>query len=186
MKEHWQHLFTMSTAQDFTLDEVRQRPERTELGDKPDDKEIIRFIRKAKSKKSPGDNNIPAKFWKALVRSDKDLQSEEGQQSFGVWRSVVYEFWEKGSCSSDWLQGCLKMLFKNKGMKPDLGNWRGIMLLDAASKFVCAIIAGRLTRLLDAERMEEQNGFMPHRGNTDGIFSLKIFLQKRKEHGLST
>ena len=78
------------------------------------------------------------------------------------------------------------MLFKNKGMKPDLGNWRGIMLLDAASKFVCAIIAGRLTRLLDAERMEEQNGFMPHCGTTDSMFSLQILLQKRKEHGLST
>jgi len=71
------------------------------------------------------------------------------------------------------------MLFKNKGMKPDLGNWRGIMLLDAASKIVCAIIAGRLTRLLEEEQMEEQNGFMPHRGTTDGIFSLKILLQKR-------
>jgi len=77
------------------------------------------------------------------------------------------------------------MLFKNKGMKPDLGNWQGIMLLDAASKIVCAIIAGRLTRLLEAERMEEQKGFMPRRSTTDGIFSLKILLQKHKEHGLS-
>jgi len=134
MKEHWQHLSNMPTSsQDSTLDEDLQRPERTELGDKPDDKEIIRFTRKAVSKKSPGDNNIPAEFWKALVGSDdnnipaefwkalvgsdKDLQSEEGQQSFGVWRSVVHEFWEKGSCSSDWLQGRLKMLFRNKGMK---------------------------------------------------------------------
>ena len=68
MKEHWQHLFSMPTsAQDYALDEVRQRHERKELGDKPDVKEIIRFTRKAKSKKSPGDNNIPAEFWKALV-----------------------------------------------------------------------------------------------------------------------
>ena len=98
MKEHWQHLFNMPTSsQDSTLDEDLQRPERTELGDKPDDKEIIHFTRKAVSKKSPGDNNIPAEFWKALVGSDdnnipaefwkalvgsdKDLQSEEGQQS---------------------------------------------------------------------------------------------------------
>jgi len=34
--------------------------------------------------------------------------------------------------------------------------------------------------------MEEQNGFMPHRGTTDGILSLKILSQKRKEHGLLT
>jgi len=31
----------------------------------------------------------------------------------------------------DWLQGRLKMLFKNKDAKPDLRNWRGIVLLDS-------------------------------------------------------
>ena len=111
-----------------------------------------------------------------LVGSNKDLQSEEGQQSFRLWLSVVHEFWEKGSCSSDWLQGRLKMLFKNKGMKQDLGIWRGIMLLDAASKIVCAIIASRLMRLLEDKRMEEKNSFIPHRGTTDSIFSLKILF----------
>ena len=60
------------------------------------------------------------------------------------------------------------------------------MLLDASSKIVCAIIAGRLTRLLEDERMEEQTGFMPSRGTIDGQFSLSILLQKRKEHRLST
>ena len=92
--------------------------------------------------------------------SDKDLQSEEGQQSFRVWLSVVYEFWEKGNCSSYWFQGRVKMLFKNKDMNPDLGNWQGIMMFDAVSKIVCAIIAGRLTRLLETKRMEDQNDFM--------------------------
>jgi len=53
MKGHWQYLFNMPTsAQDSTLDEVRQRPERAEVGDKPDEKEIIGFTRKAKSKSS--------------------------------------------------------------------------------------------------------------------------------------
>jgi len=68
---------------------------------------------------------------------------------------MVHEFWEKGTCDSDWFQGRLKMLLKNKDMKLDLGNWRGIMLFDTASKIVCAIFTGRLTRLLEAERMEE-------------------------------
>jgi len=45
----------------------KQRPERAELGAKPENKEIIGFTRKANSQKSPSDNNIPAEFWKALV-----------------------------------------------------------------------------------------------------------------------
>eukprot|EP00292_Cryptomonas_paramecium_P032853 CAMPEP_0113677242 /NCGR_PEP_ID=MMETSP0038_2-20120614/9142_1 /TAXON_ID=2898 /ORGANISM="Cryptomonas paramecium" /LENGTH=81 /DNA_ID=CAMNT_0000594465 /DNA_START=611 /DNA_END=853 /DNA_ORIENTATION=+ /assembly_acc=CAM_ASM_000170 len=32
--------------------------------------------------------------------------------------------------------------------------------------------------------LEEQNGFTPGRGSLDGIFSLKVALQKRREHGL--
>jgi len=51
-------------AQHCTLDEVWQRPERTELGDKPDDKAIIRSTRKAKSKKSPGDSTYKPNFGK--------------------------------------------------------------------------------------------------------------------------
>ena len=34
--------------------------------------------------------------------------------------------------------------------------------------------------------LEEQNGFMRQRGCCDGIFSVKMALQKRHEHGLST
>ncbi len=33
---------------------------------------------------------------------------------------------------------------------------------------------------------EDQNGFRPERGTRDGIFSLKMALQKRKVYGLST
>ena len=53
----------------------------------------------------------------------------------------------------------LKMLPK-KGDLRDLNNWRGIMLLDAASKIVSMVINGRLQRLLKEVGIEEQNGFM--------------------------
>jgi hypothetical protein len=36
------------------------------------------------------------------------------------------------------------------------------------------------------EGHEDQNGLRPQRGTCDGIFSLKMALQKRKEHGLSS
>ena len=53
----------------------------------------------------------------------------------------------------------LKMLPK-KGDLRDLINWRGIMLLDAASKTTSMVINGRLQRLLKEVGIEEQNGFM--------------------------
>jgi hypothetical protein len=34
--------------------------------------------------------------------------------------------------------------------------------------------------------MEEQNGFTTNSGCTDGLFSIKVVLQKRREHGEDT
>jgi len=76
----------------------------------------------------------------------------------------------------------LKMLPK-KGDLRDLNNWRGIMLLDAASKILSMIINNRLQRLLKEIGMEEQNGFSSGRGCTDGSFCIRQALKKRREHG---
>jgi hypothetical protein len=61
------------------------------------------------------------------------------------------------------------------------------MLMEAAPKLVSSIIAARIKKfILVEEGLEEQNGFMPNRGCRDGIFFLKLALQKRREHGLGT
>ena len=169
-----------------TLHAVPQRPVRSDLEGLPTDAEIIKTTRKAKKDRSPGDNKIPAELWCALVGTNKELETAEGAEAFDIWRAVVHEFWEHGSCGEDWLQGRLKMLFK-KGARANLNNWRGVMLLDAACKIVSAILASRLTTLLtQGGSVEEQNGFLPDRGCTDAVFALKVMLQKRKEHGLDT
>jgi hypothetical protein len=69
----------------------------------------------------------------------------------------------------------LKILPK-KGDLRDLNNWRGIMLLDAASKVVSMIINSRLQLLLKVVGIEEQNGFMGGRGGSDGIFCIRQAL----------
>ena len=56
------------------------------------------------------------------------------------------------------------------------------MLLGVAGKIVASIISERLQALLQRVGIENQNGFMMHRGCTDAVFCLKVALQKRKEH----
>lgn len=79
----------------------------------------------------------------------------------------------------------LKILPK-KGDLRDLNNWRGIMLLDAASKIVSMIINSRLQRLLKEVGIEAQNGFTGGRGCADGSFCIRQALKKRREHGLES
>ncbi len=102
---------------------------------------------------------------------------------FSWHRDVIHKSWT-GDCPEDWLIGTLKMLYKGKGLKDVLDNWRGIMLLDVVAKVVCAIISNRLAKYIQS--LEEQNCFKFECCTIDGLFGLKIALHKRKEHGLSS
>jgi hypothetical protein len=70
-------------------------------------------------------------------------------------------------------------LVPKKGNLKILDNWRGIMLIESPSKILSAIMANRIQeQILEPEGLEEQS--------RDGIFTVKMALQKRHEHGLST
>ena len=59
------------------------------------------------------------------------------------------------------------------------------MLIESPVKFITLIVASRISvHILETEVLEEQNGFMRQRGCCDGIFLVKLALQKRHEHGL--
>ena len=99
---------------------------------------------------------------------------------------ICRQVWETGDCEEEWLSNRLKLVPK-KGDLKILDNWRGIMLIESPSKILSAIMANRIQeQILEPEGLEEQNGFMRQRGCCDGIFTVKMALQKRHEHGLST
>ena len=58
--------------------------------------------------------------------------------------------------------------------------------MEPALKIFCSILGARLQLVLKTEGLESQNGFTSSRGCVDGIFSLKMALQKRREHGLAS
>ena len=76
----------------------------------------------------------------------------------------------------------LKMLPK-KGDLRDLNNWRGIMLLDAASKILSMIINSRLQRLLKEIGIEEQNGFSSGRGCAEVQMGASAFAKRWRSGG---
>ena len=82
-----------------------------------------------------------------------------------------------GICYPEWLKAKL-VLFK----KGDLGqpkNWRGICLLDIASKILSCVMVERLKGVMEENGPENQCGFRPERGTIDGTFNLLMALRKR-------
>ena len=82
----------------------------------------------------------------------------------------------------EWVDLRLKLMFK-KGDRRNLDNWRGFMLIDYLAKAMGVVLGCRLSRILSEEALEEQCGFSGGRGVTDGKFSLKLALKRRRKHG---
>jgi hypothetical protein len=91
----------------------------------------------------------------------------------------------EGLIYAEWLIARLKLLPK-KGDLTLCKNWRGISLLDVASKVMSSILVKRMQGVLQECGLESQSGFTPDRGTIDGLFSVFVALQKRKEHNLDS
>ena len=92
---------------------------------------------------------------------------------------------EDGMVVDEWLIARCKLLPK----KGDLGlckNWRGICLLDIASKILDSVMVRRLQEVMEKEGMESQTGFRYFRGTIDGAFTVINALRKRQEHNLQS
>jgi hypothetical protein len=61
------------------------------------------------------------------------------------------------------------------------------MLIESPVQGISSILPNRISvNILESEGLEEQNGFMCHRGCCDGIFTAEMALQKHHEYGLGT
>ena len=72
-----------------------------------------------------------------------------------------------------------------KGYLSNPINWRGINLLDVASKIVSISINKRLQKLIQTRGVTYQIGATPKTGCPNG-FCLKMLLQARREHDKDT
>ena len=80
----------------------------------------------------------------------------------------------------EWKKGLLIKLPK-KGDLSYCRNWRGIMLLNMASKVFCRVISERIKAALDEKLREKQAGFRDDRNCTDQIATLRIIVEQSIE-----
>ena len=86
---------------------------------------------------------------------------------------------DSGMFIDEWAVARCKLLPK----KGDLGlckNWRGICLLDIASKVLDCVLVQRMQQVMEEEGMESQTGFRWFRGTIDGAFTVINALRKRQ------
>ena len=84
-----------------------------------------------------------------------------------------------------WCIGAIVPLYKGKGPKDDLDNYRGITLLSCLGKLFTSLINKRLTVFLDSTGAigAEQAGFRKAHSTTDHVFALHMLIKLYKQKG---
>ena len=176
-RNHFHKLYSIPPKCDMSIaDTIPQRPIVEGCDHPPTDEEIRAAVRKLKEN-APGESGIPAKVWKILA---------EVSDTYEILKSIVINFWTTEITPEEWELGLLTILAK-KGDLSLPGNYRGIMLLETAYKIIAIILHERLLPIEESlENHESQCGFRSGRGCSDAVFTVKMAMKKRREHGLES
>ena len=109
----------------------------------------------------------------------------------GMMRALMLLFnviWKVEMVPDDWKRGAIFPIYKNKGARTDIGNYRGITLLSVVGKMFEAIINKRMSKWIERRGLlsDQQGGFRVQRGCPDSYYLLHETLSFRKELKLKT
>ncbi|KAK3530456.1 hypothetical protein QTP86_024366, partial [Hemibagrus guttatus] len=127
--------------------------------------EVSKALKRMKSGKAFGPDDIPVEVWKCL-----------GEAAVEFLTSLFNRVLERERMPEEWRRSVLVPIFKNKGDVQSCSNYRGIKLMSNTMKLWERVVEARLRKVM--EICEKQYGFMPRKSTTDAIFALRILMEK--------
>jgi hypothetical protein len=137
--------------------------------------EIKKCINKLKNNKAHGIDLILNEY----LKCSSDIMLPIYEKLFNIILTT-------GLIPKTWLSGMIKPIYKNKGDKENVNNYRGITLLSCLGKLFTAVINERLSAYLLHGGVigEEQAGFRKGYSTMDHVFTLQslleLYLSKKK------
>lgn len=136
--------------------------------------EVQKAIHSMKNNKSAGSDGIPAELLKAA-----------GANFISAFHQLLCKIWNAETMPEEWNHSIICPIHK-KGDKNECSNYRGISLLNIAYKVLAFILCERLKPHVIRIIGNYQCGFMPGRGTSDQIFTLRQILEKTQEFQVDT
>ncbi|KAK3527512.1 hypothetical protein QTP86_024294, partial [Hemibagrus guttatus] len=130
--------------------------------------EVRKALKRMKSGKAVGPDDIPVEVWKCL-----------GEAAVEFLTSLFNRVLESERMPEEWRRSVLVPIFKNKGDVQSCSNYRGIKLMSHTMKVWERVEEARLRK--EVEICEQQYGFMPRKSTTDAIFALRILMEKYRD-----
>lgn len=138
-----------------------------ELCDKSIDvKELEQALKEMASNKSPGPDGLTVEFYKRFLPELKN-----------VLYKLFLEIEEKETLSHSMKMGVITLLYKKKGDKRLLKNWRPISLLNVDYKIIARIMSNRLKHVLPNIISDSQTCCIVGKDIADTLVSIRDIIE---------
>ncbi|KAK3537150.1 hypothetical protein QTP70_002600 [Hemibagrus guttatus] len=160
-KEYFEELMNEENEREKRVERVNSVEQKV---DKIRKDEVRKALKRMKSGKAVGPDDIPVEVWKCL-----------GEAAVEFLANLFNRVLESERMPEEW-RSVLVPIFKNKGDVQSCSNYRGIKLMSHTMKVWERVVEARLRKVV--EICEQQYGFMPRKSTTDAIFALRILMEK--------
>ncbi|KAK3528885.1 hypothetical protein QTP70_012078 [Hemibagrus guttatus] len=164
-KEYFEELMNEENEREKRVEGVNSVEQKV---DKIRKDEVRKALKRMKSGKAVGPDDIPVEVWKCL-----------GEAAVEFLANLFNRVLESERMPEEWRRSVLVPIFKNKGDVQSCSNYRGIKLMSHTMKVWERVVEARLRKVL--EICEQQYGFMPRKSTTDAIFALRILMEKYRD-----
>lgn len=131
--------------------------------------EIEKALKKMRTGKAPGMDNIAPEILKADIETSAKLL-----------HPLLERIWNEEKLPAEWKKGLIVKIPK-KGDTTNCDNWRGITLLSVPSTVLSRIILERVKDVVEMSLRREQAGFRKHHSCVDLIKTLRVILEQSAE-----
>ncbi|KAK3506315.1 hypothetical protein QTP70_016082, partial [Hemibagrus guttatus] len=166
-KEYFEELMNEENEREKRVEGVNSVEQKV---DKIRKDEVRKALKRMKSGKAVGPDDIPVEVWKCL-----------GEAAVEFLASLFNRVLESERMPEEWGRSVLVPIFKNKGDVQSCSNYRGIKLMSHTMKVWERVVEARLRKVV--EICEQQYGFMPRKSTTDAIFcsTERILMEKYRD-----
>ncbi|KAK3517722.1 hypothetical protein QTP70_016495, partial [Hemibagrus guttatus] len=164
-KEYFEELMNEENEREKRVEGVNSVEQKV---DKIRKDEVRKALKRMKSGKAVGPDDIPVEVWKCL-----------GEAAVEFLASLFNRVLESERMPEEWRRSVFVPIFKNKGDVQICSNYRGIKLMSHTMKLWERVVEARLRKVV--EICEQQYGFMPRKSTTDAIFALRILMEKYRD-----
>lgn len=164
----WKEYFEELLNEENSRERRKEEPERIRKKvDQFRKDEVRKALKRMKSGKAVGPDDIPVEVWKCL-----------GEMSVDFLTRLFNRILDSNKMPDEWRKSVLVPIYK-KGDVQSCSNYRGIKLMSHTMKVWERVVEARLRQ--EVEICEQQYGFMPRKSTTDAIFALRMLMEKYRE-----